>query len=251
MATFKQLKDRVGFWTVSLPTVVTNEVPAFINEALDMIQRKRNWDVMRKRLNATTTTGTRTLVARPSDWKQPRHDRPWREAASGAVTFMGWLPSEEEALKLYNLGPNDTGAPRWLRLADPTDEDETETIEVWPLPDASSDWSGGLYRVRVPYWRFLPDLAADSDDNWFTIHGSEAIEHLAAAKAFLADEDDQRAAQFEARGMAYLARLESYEKRQRLGPMRGLTARADVYGGANSGRLDSGGDERLWRPSKP
>jgi hypothetical protein len=80
--------------------------------------------------------------------------------------------------------PNDAGARNW---------------EVYPLPDESADWGDGQYRVYVPYWRFLPDLVADGDTNWFTTHAEEFIVKMAAAEGFFYDWDEERGTLWEAK----------------------------------------------------
>lgn len=254
MTTYLEIQNRVNLWCVDLPTEVLNEIPTFVNQAMRELEDDHNFDVMRKRLSANTTAATHTLVSKPSDWKEPRKDRPWFEQQTGQLSFMGWLPTEEEALKLYNLSLTDTGQPRWLRMADATDDDATQNIEVYPLSNSVSDWTSapvGEYRIRIPYWAYLPELSADGDRNWFTDNAREFLEFWAAGLAFWADQDEERAVTYwnlagqRGTNSGQRTRVKNLDKRQKLGQMRTLNVRTDVFAPKPQG--GTGGVRGPWQ----
>jgi hypothetical protein len=242
MVTFGVLKARVLTRVIDTPTAVQNEVPRLVNEAIRQLARDHDFDVMRAMLSVNTTVGVRTLVAKPANWKKPRQDRPWRESKEGFVDFMGWLPTQEEAFKLYSAATDatDKGAPKWLRLANPTDVAGSQSIEVFPLPDGQSKWvtaPAGEYRVRVPYWASPADLVADADTNWFTDNAALYIEFWTAGQAFSLDEDELREKKMMAYAQDQERSLLSQEKKTRLGAMRQLRIRTSVFAPRTQGRL--------------
>lgn len=195
MGTFATIQARVLTRVIDAPAGTSGEIPTLINEAMKTLQVKHNFKVMEKVLTANTVLNTRTLVAtKPTDWKEPRPSPYWEPFTNGKTGRMEWVPDRESAHS--NVTTLDKGAPKYLLEGEPTTDAGVSPFEVWPLPDGLSDYSDGEYRVYIPYWRFLPDLSAGSDTNWFTVNAEEYLVHAATGMAFALDWDENRLAEW-------------------------------------------------------
>lgn len=243
MATLAQLRTRITELVYDAPAYVTSTVvDRWINRAIRKLQERRNYRVMRATLSANTTIATRLLVARPADWKEPQQDRPYYRRQFGDTVFMDWLGSEEDTRKAFTYDEaTDKGAPRSLWIGNPSDVAGAASIEVYPFPDGLSDWTAapvGEYRIVIPYWKYLPDLAADGASNWFTDNADDYIEFFGQWRAFRAswDEDGRDGT---ARAMLREEEKDVWRKNvmEELSGMRGLEPRSDVYAPRKWGRL--------------
>lgn len=187
MATYLELQTRVQRLVIDLPAAVTTEVPTLINEVIKAIQDEHNFRVM-EALSADnlTTLSTRVLMAVPSNFKELRDD-PYVTPELGKYKHITVAADRSAVLEEYTA--TDTGEPKVLLRSEPSDELGASNWEVWPLPDGNSDYDDGEYRVSIPYWRYLTELSADGDTNWFTVKAEEYIIEAAAARAFGLDWD--------------------------------------------------------------
>lgn len=192
MATFSELQTRVQRLVIDLPSAVTTEVPELINEAIKGIQEEHNFKVMEALVSAQqTTVATRTLTSVPSTLKDYR-DEPYLLTSLGEFRPLSIAADRVSLLERF---PDDSdGEPKFLLEGEPSDELNARSWEVWPLPDGLSDFENGEYRVYIPYWKFLTELSASGDQNWFTVNGEEYIVESAAARAFMLDWDMEGAA---------------------------------------------------------
>jgi len=225
---------------VGVSTAVSNEVTQLINDAIKDIEDDHNFQVMKGVVTATTTVNDHTLVPTlPLDWKEPR-GRSFYTTQAGQETFLTYLPDEEDLAKEFNsTDPNDTGPPRSLRI-NMTNDDGARTLLVYPFPNGGSDWTAapaGEYRVTVPYWRYLPELVVDTDDNWFTIYGHQYVIAQATARGFMLDWDETRAAGWLQFAQRYGARLKRLDASGQISPAGFLHIRTDAYGRRDQGRL--------------
>lgn len=232
MATFAQLQDRVERNVIDLPTVVQTAVPQLINSALKTIQTKHNFKVMETLLSATTTSLTRTLVATPANWKEP-HGDPWYvEDATGYKHRITWGPSRGAFVN--GLDDERDGFPMFLLQSEPTNDAGDSNIEVWPLSDSNSDYSGGEYRIVIPYFRYVAELTVDASTNWFTVNADQYLEFEATNQAFAIDWDEDRMAIWAQKAKIIFDEVLLRDKRFRLA---GMSTIVPHYRGANSPML--------------
>lgn len=240
MATYKELQDRVLRRVVDAPSSVTTEVPTLVNAAIRKLEVVHNFRVMQAVASFTTTEATRSLGAIPSDWKEPREQPPYLVDNDGNAIELKWLPTRADVLRQFSDSNSDDAGQPLALFVGREDEDGAGSIEVYPLPDGASDYADGDYRVKVPYWRYLPDLSADGDSNWFTVNAAEFIVADATAEAFYLDWDEKRAQMWEqrawgplyaARGLigGFAARVLKLDKHGRLAATNTLIPRRDVF----------------------
>jgi hypothetical protein len=212
MMTFQELQAEVQVKVIDLPTVITTSVPTLVNRAIRTLQKRHNYKVMEAEAAFTTTLQTRVLGAVPSDFKEFR-EVPYLVEDLGRVRIVNVAPTRRDALLFWN--DDDEGYPRELLDALP-DGTGARNFEVFPLPDGQSDYVDGEYRVRVPYWRYLPNLIQTSDTNWFTVNAEEFVIFKAVAEAFAIDWDEQRSAVWEAKAEVKRREVEKEDKVYRL-----------------------------------
>lgn len=235
MATFLQLQNRVKTRLIDLPSAVEAEVPTLVNSAIREIEDRHHFKVMEATTGQLTTTiNTRTLSsAVPSDFKSLR-GKPYLVENTGFTKPLLVTTAQENALDAYDVsGTIDVGQPEVI--VDPyfSDENSTRTWEVYPAADGNSDWSDGEYRVVIPYWRYLTDLSADGDTNWFTTNAVEFILRWATAEGFFLNEEEERAAVWFQRAEQQVATVVKADKLYRLG----ATDHIAIQHGANAPRL--------------
>ncbi len=223
MTNFATLQTRVKRRVIDLPAAVTAEVPDLINEAVRELQDRHNFQTMQTLLTATTADLTRVLVAVPSDFKSFR-GRPFRRAFLGKSVEMTVSPTRNAAEIAYGTATTDSGSPKLILRSELTNTG-TSDLEVWPLPNTLSDWSDGLWRVVVPYWRYLPALAVDADTNWFTVNAIPFILNKATAEGFALNWDAERNALWEARAEVKLKAAVTLDKKQVLSSVTTLVVR--------------------------
>lgn len=80
----------------------------------------------------------------------------------------------------------------------------------------------------MPYWRYLNDLDADGDTNWFTTYGELYILYQATGHGFMADWNETRAAAEFQLAAGYRKRLIRRAANQTIQPMDNLAVRSDV-----------------------
>lgn len=227
MGTFATIKTRVQRRVIDLPAAVQAEVPDLVNMAMKTLQTKHNFKVMEKTSIFLTTSGSYILTSLPSDWKEWNgHPILLNPFSSGDK--LVWSDGVDGTLRTFS--PIDIGRPEVLRVAE-MDDAGTANIEVLPLPDTSSDWVDGNYHVMLPYWRYLPALSADGDNNWLTNNGEEFIVNQAVAEGFLMDWNYQDAAVWEARANKYFKEVVDRDKMYRLS---GVTSLVPHWRGADS-----------------
>lgn len=161
---FATIQGYVNGYLLDEVASTTALVPEFINKAMrDAANRAHNFKHMNANLSVTATYNTQLLAARPSLWKAPR-GAPWLERYDGTQKELDW-GEDNEVHRWYPLeaaaADISTGEPEKVLI------DET-SLYVYPKPDAESDYGDGAYRLRVPYYARLADLAEGTDENWWT-----------------------------------------------------------------------------------
>jgi len=200
MATYGAIQTRVQQIIIDLPSSVTAQVPTLVKEAVRSLQVKHNFKVMEALSSFTTAADTRVLGSMPSNFKEFRgkpyeltgkgRHRPLDIATDRSVAEGLWGSSSAEAEDAELAG-----APRLILLAEPSDEHAAASYEIYPRSDSNSDWedsSAGEYRIRIPYWKYLTELSADADYNWFTTNADTFIVWRAAAEGFFNNWDEER-----------------------------------------------------------
>lgn len=189
---FGQLQDEVETNVIDLPTAVQTNVPSYINRAIRALESLYNFPVMKATSDFTTTEGTATLGAIPSNFIGFR-GKPYLTEYQGRVRKLAMASSVREAQIAFGTSiTTDIGEPRVILSGD-LDTTGTGSLLIYPIPDGLSDYSDGDYRVSLPYWRTLSDLSADSDTNWFTVNADQFIIDRATAFAFMTNWDEDRA----------------------------------------------------------
>ena len=230
MGTFSEIQDRVERRVIDLPASVVTEVPLLINEAVRRLERRHNFKVMEAETSQMVTTeANHVLAAVPSNYKEARK-KPYLVFDNGSTRRLILAASLEAVLSVLTLSDtNDEGEPQVLLDAEPTDDAGARNFEVYPFPNTSSQWNDGNYRVVIPYWKYLADLSADADTNWFTTSAVSYIVLEATSRAFYLNWDETRGALWAERAAVHGRRAVKVDKRSRLGRSTTLTPRYDVH----------------------
>lgn len=222
MATYLELQTRVQQIVIDLPTAVTAQVPTLIKESVRRLQRLHDFKVCETLTSVLTTVeGTRTLAAVPADFYKFRR-LPHLIHATGRTQDLGLFPDRGSAEREYGTlaggeatAADLSGSPRFLMLSENTDENGTMNFEVFPLPDGNSTYANGEYRIRVPYYKFLTELAASGSSNWFTTHAEEWLAWDAAGEAFFLNWDENRGALWKQKAASKYKEVIDADKRLR------------------------------------
>lgn len=182
--TYLELQTAVLTALIDTPTMVQDAVPRLVNQAIRELQQRFNFRIMQANQEYLTVTSSRTLSpsTMPDDFKEFRK-RAFYTEFLGGNREVDVLSDRGSILRRWNT--DDIGGPHQLLL-------DAGVLEVWPLPDNVSDYSDGQYRITMPYWKYLPDLAADADTNWFTLNTTQYIINWAVAEGFALDWDEKR-----------------------------------------------------------
>jgi len=229
MATFSELQDEVLTLIVDTPTSVQDLVPTYVKRAVLDLQKRHNFKVMEAVSSTfTTTAGSHELGSVPSDWKELR-DTPYLLRNDGTTKDLIWAEDLDAVRDAYAVSDTDeTGEPETVVRGLPSNVAGATKFNVWPYSDSNSDYSGGEYRVIVPYWKFLTALSADGDSNWLTTYAEEFIVAKAAQRAFLADWDENRAAVQATIAQGALQELLRFVKRSEVAAVDTLVPHQDV-----------------------
>ena len=241
MPTFQTLQDRVTRRVIDLPASVTAEVPDLINKALRTLQEMHNFRVMgTEQKLLTTTVATHPLSAAvPANFKEHR-GRPYLVKNDGSTLDLLLAANRNAVLDVFPLNDaNDKGEPKLVLDPEPTDDTGARTMEVWPFPDGLSDYSGGEYRVTIPYWRYVAALSGGTDENWFTSNAEWYLVFQATAEAFYLDWDEARGQLWEVRAgdfapdgraVGEFRKVLRQDKLARISSVRQLAFSLDVFG---------------------
>ena len=186
MATFVGIRTRIAAIVLDMPATLSAEVPNLVNDGLKFAMREHNFWCMKAEASFTTTAASATLGAMPADFKEFR-TRPYYTTYDGTVKDVNMSKDYVDANVYVGISTSDVGYPQ---LISPSIDEAS--LLVRPLPDGASDYTDGEYRVTVPYWKYLDELSADSDTNWFTDKGEQFLINYAAAEAFARDWDEDR-----------------------------------------------------------
>ncbi len=272
MPTFQTLQDRVTRRIIDLPATVTTEVPGLINKAMRTLEEMHNFKVMEAETGQlTTTAAARTLsavvatdlkqirglpylvkndgstrdllfaahrAAVPANFKESR-GLPYLVKNDGSTRDLLLAANRAAALDVFSLNDaSEKGEPKLILDPEPSDDQNTRTLEVFPFPDGLSDWSGGEYRVVIPYWRYVAALSDGTDENWFTSNAEWYLVFLATAEGFYLDWDEPRAQMWEVRAgdltpdgraVGEFRKVIKQDKLARLGSVRQLAMHRDVW----------------------
>lgn len=214
MATFSALQARVIAELIDVPSGVTTYAPTWVNAALFFLQAQHSFQVQEAEAQFVTASTpalgasqTHVFGYLPADWKAKR-GMPYFTRYIGSTRLMTWQAERQMMYRTWNPSDvNQIGEPSDLLIGEPENTQVPPsggspanlmtglTLECYPFPDGSSDWSDGNYRINVPYSRYLPALVAGGDQSWFTLDGPQAefAVRYAVAQGFFFNEDEQRA----------------------------------------------------------
>jgi hypothetical protein len=111
------------------------------------------------------------------------------------------------------------GYPQFLYQSIPTNVSGATSWECWPLPDGNSDYTtapSGEYRIKIPYWKFLPDFVGSSDTDWFSQNAEWYVVFRACAEAFALDWDTEKQSEYLGKAEAELKKAKKYDTLFRL-----------------------------------
>lgn len=233
MTTFGDIQTRVQSNIIDLPTAVLNQIPTLINQAQRQLQINHNFKIMEALNEPTTTVNTRVLGAVPSDWKEYR-GRPWFLKNDGSIVRMIQANSREDIWKAMDEA--DTNYPMVILQAVESDTLGNGNFWVYPLPDGNSDYTGGEYRVKIPYWAYLANLVNTGDQNWFTNNADLYLEYRATAEGFAKNWDTAHSAEWATKAAIELKDVVKKDKLLRLST--GSNTLVPLWQGANSPKLN-------------
>ena len=201
--TFAQIKARVARLVLENGADVTTEIPQYVRDAQAEIEDDRTLKVLEADFETTLASGASTLT-KPSDWNSIRLE-PYLVEADFTSTKLRMIT---EKFVIENLSTTDTGTPKYWREVSDT------AFRVYPIADALGPWSDD-YKVKLPYWKRLTTLTADSDTNWLCDNAENYLLWFATALA-LELIDDPRFIQLFARAKREKARIAAAEARGRM-----------------------------------
>lgn len=231
MPTFAELKTKVERRVIDIPATISLEVADLVNQAMRELQTKHDYKVMEALLEATTDLDgdpTNLLVAKPSNWKE--HDgAPYLQHQYSRSKNLTVTGSRKWAERRYGVDPElALGEPCCILEDVPSSIMNATAFYCYPFPDGCSDWSDGEYRIVIPYFKYLPALSADADENWFTTNADEYIVNRATGEAFMLNEDENRATIWLQRAETAKKMLEDADAAQRLMGMDSLPFRTQA-----------------------
>lgn len=227
MSTYLELQNEVKTKLIDTPTAIQTIAPKLVNRALKTLQA-HNFMVMEAEQAYVTVLNQRSLGSLPGDFKEFRGE-PWMQQFTSAKVRPITVATSREGL-LRAIDPDDTGWPHAVLNGMPTTLG-VRTLEVYPLPDGLSDYTDGEYRITLPYWRYMVDLSAPGDTNWFTINAEEYIVYKAVAEGFAMDWDEQRSAVWEQKAELERKKVIKIDKMLQVSAMRTMVPH---YKGVNS-----------------
>ena len=228
---FIEVQDEVEDLLLDLPAGTTTRIATWVNEAIKEAETRYNFRCMEEQEDATTVDQTRALFTKPADWKE-RRGEPYLINQDGSTTPISWAQSEAQMIRTYGIqAPAETstatideGEPHYIL------ERDTQ-VDVFPLPDDESDWTNGLYRVVVPYWKYLTALSADADTNFFTANASRYCIYRAAEMGIDRNRDEARADRYLQKAEREFVKIKNQDKLSKLGDKLTLSIKKDVYAG--------------------
>lgn len=224
MATYAELQAETLLLVIDTPTAVQNLVPSMVRRAVRKLQVKHNFKCMEAETTFITASLNRTLGDRPTDWKMPRGN-PYYIEQLGQTRDLQWVSARADAQARWGTSTDfDYGRPQGVY-----EDDLSQVFTVYPFPDTLSDYSDGNYRVTVPYWKYLGNLIAPGDTNWFSDNADEFIVYTAASDCFYANEDETRAQLWKTRAQMEYKDIVMVDKDRRLGETQQLVPHLGAY----------------------
>lgn len=227
---FGQLKADVASAIIDTPQKVVDKIPVFINQAMKDLVDRHGFKVCETVTSVmSTTTGTRVIAIVPSDLARYRKKPVSLEPIDGRVRELAFTHDRDAAERQFGtadggeaLTESIEGRPELILQSEPNDLG-VSNWEVFPLPDGLSLYANGEYRIRVPYYRYLPALVSDSDENWLTNNAHQFIIQQAASYGFFEDHDTaNNGAIWAQRAGTELQKIIDADKKLRLSSVRTL-----------------------------
>lgn len=200
MTTVSDIVTRVQAIVIDVPTAVSNYTETLVKEARRRLMTIHNFDIMERRVSASTTANSASLgtmsslsVAGTGTFKEYHPAEPpfWTDD-SGHTYFLKVAFNEAEVRRMFNQSTTyGLGEPKVLLHRHQASDDSIEDVEwkVYPIPDGLANTSDGEYTIQIPYYALITD---SSTDDWFTNFATEFLVADAAAEAFLMNHDESR-----------------------------------------------------------
>ena len=194
MATLAEIRVRVLTLIIDDNAEVTSEIDGFVRKAQAEAEDRRGLNVF----HAFTSYqfGILTFLhTKPADWNGIRLPV-YHAEEDGTATFLDTITQET----IIDTSSTASGKPTgWLDYSD------TEIL-TWPPADALG-WFGGLYDIRVLYWKRLDTLTADGDSNWLTTEAEDYMVWRAGSLAFEFNRDFEQSELYRQKAAAEYARI--------------------------------------------
>lgn len=229
MSTFAELKTQFEVWMIDNNTQLTGETANLIKKGHREVQKRHNFKVMEATSSAYSVTSlTRKLTTVPSDWKEKRA-RPWVTDTNGNTKLIDWIPSEEQAVLLYDDNTtSDIGEPEYLLEVATSAGSTLNDIHVYPYPS-----SAVTDTITIPYWRYLPELSGDSDTDFITQNLEWVVLFHALSIGFRLNQDNEQATTYAVMAEAEFKKERNLDKKKKFGRSGVLRPRTGVHGGFN------------------
>lgn len=197
MATFTDIKDKVQRRIADVTTGVTAELGDLVNEARNEVMSRFNFSWMKAEVDYTTTLNTRILGVTPTDFKEWRERPYWVEDTQGKTHKM--LSVRSEATAEDAISTERQNSPEYLVRSMENVTTDASNLLIYPLSDGLSDYSDGEYRIKIPYWKYLPDLTVGSQQDAMGLDPllTRFVISWAAKLAFEIDWNEKRASYYE------------------------------------------------------
>lgn len=226
---FGDLKADVASAIIDTPDEVIAKIPGFIVQAVKDLQDRHGFKVCETQTSVmTTSVGLRTLAVVPSDLARYRKLPVSLEPIDGRTRELAFTHDRDAAERQFGtdaggeaLTDSIEGRPELILHGEPNDMG-VSSWEVYPLPDGLSIYANGEYRIRIPYYRYLPTLSADGDENWLTNNAHQFIIQQAVSYGFFEDHDVNNGQVWAARAGTELQKIIDADKKLRLSSVRTL-----------------------------
>lgn len=190
MTTLSEITAKVQRRIIDLPTAITTEVNGMVNSAIRTLEQRRKWECCKELVEFTTTAGSNTLGTVPTNFRGIR-GKPYYQPEAGIANQIVWATSKSDVSRA--IANDREGAPMFVYVDLAASESTfSRSFLIYPLPDGFSDYSGGEYRVKLPYWKTMATLSGSSDSNWFLNNAEDFIVKRATGEGFALNWDEAR-----------------------------------------------------------
>lgn len=229
---FIDIKTAVLTNLIDLPAAVSAAVPKLINNAIRNAERRYNFKYMEVETGFSTVVGT-LFVGSIINFKEYRDQGPYVRRMSSPAYLLGVVGDNGDVQRELTLGTSYPSWPKYISNSN-ADVNNKYNFNIWPYPDALSDWPDGSYQVYIPHYRYSAALVADADTNWLVNNADDYIIAKATAEGFKKDWDYNAAAVWTQDAENLFMEVRTTDKKLRLS---GVTTLVTHWEGAKQGMV--------------